>query len=362
MPHPVFLSAGFRTPLAAFRGDLAGLSFDALALPVLQASLTGGTVDAGFFGLPQTSGWGPAPARRLARLAGLELPCFQAASGLEALYLAACAVESGRLQSALVCAVSQPSRVPYYLPQAREGKRLGHAQLLDGLVHDVLHCAWSDASLWEGMAHLAERQAIGREDADHCAQEARERGRATGMAGLPIAAVWLPARKRQDPVELRSDKLIERPDDPHARERNPLMTEGKTTAFNRAPLADAAACVRVSNQDSEGAARLSSKAVAVRERDPLLAAVSALELAGAGRDEALALPTACAVQLLAQLKLLGRASDSVHPDGGTLARGWAPGASGLMGLIELLARRPERGAVASGDLSGQGYAFAIETT
>ncbi len=362
MPHTVFLSAGFRTPLGAFRGDLAGLRFDALALPVLQATLAAsGDVEAAFFGLPQTTGWGPVPGRRLARLAELEVPCFQSVSGLEALFQAVCAVESGRLQHVLVCAVSQPSQVPFYLPQAREGKRLGHARLLDGLVHDVLHSAWSDAGIWELTSHLAERQAVDRADADSCALQARERGRSLGMAGLPIARVMLPARKRQDPVELCSDALLERPADEHYAQRKPLVADGKTTDFNRATLADAAVCLRVSCEASEGASRLQSRAVAVRPRDPLLAAATALEQAGAGGAGALELDAPSAVQLLANLKVLGRSPDSVHAGGGALARGWAPGAGGLIGLVELLARKPERGAVAGGDLSGQGYAFAIET-
>ena len=39
------------------------------------------------------------------------------------------------------------SRVPYYAPGARAGLRMGHAQLLDGMLLDGLWCAPKDTPL-----------------------------------------------------------------------------------------------------------------------------------------------------------------------------------------------------------------------
>ncbi len=363
MSSEIFLSAGYRTPIGAFRSDFARLRPDALALPALRASLAAGPVEAACFGLPLTSGCGPTLGRRLTRLAGAEVPCFTSPTGLGALWDAVAAVRLGTYGSCLVAALAQPSRVPYYLPDAREGKRLGHARLIDGLVCDALSDPWADAGLFATVAHLAERQAIDRGAADARAVLERERGREAGMAGN-IATVTLPAQRRQDPVDVVADSLLARSVPEGYSELGALTPDGKTTEFNRAPLGDAAVCLRVGREPLPGAMRLMRAEVAVREADPLLAPASALEKSEAELTELeLELEVVSASHLLANLKVLGLPFDSplVHPAGGGLARGWPLAAGGLVGVVEMLARAPARGAVAAGDISGQGYAFVLET-
>ena len=54
------------------------------------------------------------------------------------------------------------SQAPYLLPRARFGLRLGDANLVDGLVHDGLWCAFNDVHMGNLAEYTAEKAGLPR--------------------------------------------------------------------------------------------------------------------------------------------------------------------------------------------------------
>jgi len=134
----VILSA-VRTPTGKFLGALKGFSATQLgALAVAEAVRRAGIdpqiVDECIMGLVVSAGLGQNPARQAALNGGL--PEHVAAltinkvcgSGLKAVMIADQAIRAGDVDVAVAGGMESMSNVPYYLPGARTGYRLGHQQ------------------------------------------------------------------------------------------------------------------------------------------------------------------------------------------------------------------------------------------
>lgn len=97
-----------------------------------------------------STGLGQAPARQAALGAGLPdsvgaLTINKACgSGLMAVVLAARAIALGDADVIIAGSMESMSRAPYLLDQAREGYGMGHAELIDAMVHDGLWDPYHD--------------------------------------------------------------------------------------------------------------------------------------------------------------------------------------------------------------------------
>ena len=75
------------------------------------------------------------------------------------------------------------SNVPYYLPQARSGYRLGHGTLLDGLLHDGLWDPHVDQHMGQCAESCAQKYGISRSQQDDHALETFRRADEAAMSG-----------------------------------------------------------------------------------------------------------------------------------------------------------------------------------
>src|ERR1700686_2231843 len=154
MREAVIVSA-VRTPTGKFLGALKSFTAPELgalvvAEAVRRAGVEAGIVDECIMGNVVTAGLGQNPARQAALRGGL--PDHVAAltinkvcgSGLKAVMLAAQAIATGDIDVAGAGGMESMSHAPYLLPHAREGLRMGNAQLVDSMVHDGLWCAFQD--------------------------------------------------------------------------------------------------------------------------------------------------------------------------------------------------------------------------
>ena len=153
MPSAVIVSFA-RTPIGKFRGGLSHLSAPKLASLAIRGALDrvndGGNdlrIAEAFMGNVLSAGSGQAPCRQAVLSAGLPESTIcntinkVCASGMKAISLAAQSIEASahdKTFALLAGGMESMSNVPHYLPTSRSGQALGHAKIIDGIIHDGL--------------------------------------------------------------------------------------------------------------------------------------------------------------------------------------------------------------------------------
>src|SRR5918998_2742908 len=134
--------SGVRTPTGRFQGalkDFAATDLGALVVreSVRRANVPPEEVDEVIMGCVVQAGLGQAPARQAALKAGLtpEVSALTinmvCGSGLRAVALAAQSVKLGDADIIVAGGMESMSNIPYALPQAREGYRMGNGNIVD---------------------------------------------------------------------------------------------------------------------------------------------------------------------------------------------------------------------------------------
>merc|ERR1719326_1956132 len=124
---------------------------------------------------------GQAPARQASMGAGIPVAarCTTVnkvcASGMKAISLAAQSIALGHADVAVAGGLESMSNVPYYAPSQRAGARLGHASLLDGVIHDGLWDPYDDKHMGMCAEACADEYAISRAEQDAYALASYER-------------------------------------------------------------------------------------------------------------------------------------------------------------------------------------------
>lgn len=105
------------------------------------------------------------------------------ASGMQAVILAAEAIQSGKSRVVLCGGTESMSNAPYLLPRARTGLKLGDAVLVDALLRDGLVDTFSGKHMGWTAERLAEDYGITREAQDRFAVRSQQRWGAAHKAG-----------------------------------------------------------------------------------------------------------------------------------------------------------------------------------
>src|SRR3954467_14959078 len=144
---PIVIVSAARTPMGAFQGELRNfaapeLGAAAIRAAVERAKIGADEVDEVILGCVLPAGQGQAPARQASLFAGLpqKVPCTTinkvCGSGMKAVMMAAQAISAGDVEIVVAGGFESMSNAPYYLQKARTGYRLGHGQLVDGVIKD----------------------------------------------------------------------------------------------------------------------------------------------------------------------------------------------------------------------------------
>lgn len=144
---PVLILSAVRTPLGALGGSLRTAGAVRLGASVIQTAVARSGVEAEgigevVMGCAFQAGMGPNPARQAALQAGLPAGVSAwtlnqlCASGLMAVIQTARNLDADQSSIAVAGGFESPSNVPYLLPSARWGKRMGAAELRDPLLQD----------------------------------------------------------------------------------------------------------------------------------------------------------------------------------------------------------------------------------
>ncbi|HEV8325071.1 MAG TPA: thiolase family protein [Myxococcota bacterium] len=356
-----------RTPIGSFQGALASVAAPQLGATAIRAALerakvrvTGdgaARVDEVYMGCVLPAGTGQAPARQAALAAGLPntTPCVTVnkvcGSGLYAVMLADRAIRAGDAEVVVAGGMENMSQAPYYLPKARDGYRLGHGQVLDGLVKDGLWDVYNDFHMGNAAELCARECDVPRDAQDAFAAESYRRAQAAIGAGQfkpEIVAVEVAGRKGT--VRVDTDEEPGRGDVAKLATLKPAFEKtGTVTAGNASSINDGAAALVVM-----------SRARAEKYGHPILARIVGHGSAAQAPEWFTTAPAAAIEATLARLSLttkdvdlyeineafavvsiinnrkLGLDPDRVNIWGGAVALGHPIGASGARVLVTLL--------------------------
>ena len=389
----VFLLSACRTPIGKFQGALSGFrapELGALAAreAMQRAGVSGEQVDEVIFGNVLQAGLGQNPARQVARASGVpdSVPPFTVnkvcGSGLKAVMLAAQSIRAGDNQLVLAGGMESMSNAPYLVPAAREGVRLGHAQLVDAMIWDGLWDVYSDKHMGLTGELVAEEYGISRTQQDEFSAESHRRAAdawAQGRFDAETFEVEVPQRKG-DPLRIRHDEGIREGTTAEslAKLRPAFAKDGSVTAGNASQISDGAAAVVVASGakvDELGAtplARITAYAAGGMAPEWVMmapkAAVENLEKrSGLSRHDfdLIEINEAFASGACSLVKTLELDYAKVNVNGGAVALGHPIGASGARILTTLLYGLRDRGGkrgLATLCLGGgNAVALAVET-
>lgn len=387
----IVLCTPVRTPIATFGGALKETPATDLGAAVIRealrrAGLAADLVHTVVMGQVIQAGARMNPARQASVGAGLpvEVPAMTVnrvcGSGAQAIATAAIEIAAGYAQVAIAGGMENMDQAPYLMPGARWGQRMGDAQLLDSMLRDGLHDAFSGQHSGWHTEDLVSRYGITREEQDRWAARSQQRFGAAQAAGQfddEIVAIELVGRK--GPVNFAKDEA-NRPDttvEALARLEPAFRKDGTITAGNAPGLNSGASAMIVAERafaEAHGLqpwARLVSLGVAAVEPGMFgIGPVPAVKLALARANwkhtdvERIEINEAFAAITLACLRELDLPEDIVNVEGGSIAHGHAIGATGAVLTTRLLHSmrrdRLKRGMVTLCIGGGQGIALALE--
>ncbi|HEX3694381.1 MAG TPA: thiolase family protein [Polyangia bacterium] len=387
----VVIVSGARTPIGSFQGELASVSAPRLGAVAIKAALERAGVPPAsvgevYMGCVLPAGIGQAPARQASIAAGVP-PSVGAVtvnkvcgSGLKAVVLGANAIATGEHEVVVAGGMESMSNAPYLLPKAREGLRLGHAQVIDSLIQDGLWDAYGNVHMGDCGELCAKEKGVSRKDQDDFAAESYRRAlraQAEGSFRGEIAPVEV-AQRKGPPKIVSEDEEPKRGDIEKLPSLRPaFQKDGTITAGNASSINDGAAALVLTSAElakSNGwkpLCRIVGSAGHAQAPEwfttaPAGAIDKLLKKIGwkTAEVDLWEINEAFAVVSVINNRMLGLDPARVNVWGGAVALGHPIGASGARVLVTLLAALTaagkKRGVASLCIGGGEGIAVAIE--
>ena len=394
----VVILGAARTPIGKYGGSLrrihpAELGAVAARAALHRAGVGPDDVDDVWIGHARQAGSGPNPARQVGRRAGLPdtVPAQTVnkacASGLQAIASGAQAIALGEARVVVVGGIESMSRMPYLIDSedARWGRRMGHADLVDGMYRDGFFCPLSELIMGETAEVLARQYGITREASDAYALGSQQRAAAAVSAGhfdAEIAPVEVSDRRGQVTVVARDEHLrpgttiasLEKlaPVFPEVEGRPGIITAGSASGITDGGAALVlASAARAEELGCRPMARLAGWASAgvdprIMGIGPVPAMQKLFTRLSRTIDEydLVELNEAFAPQVLAVLRDVPIMRDRLNVNGGAIALGHPIGCTGARMVVTLLyeleRRKAGRGLAALCVSGGMGMALAVD--
>lgn len=384
----VYIVSAVRTPIGSFGGTLSALSAPQLGSHAIKAALERIKLDPKevqevYFGNVLSAGVGQAPVTQASIGAGLPntVPGTTinkvCASGMKAIALAAESILLGDNDCVVAGGMESMSNVPYYLDKARNGYKLGHGSVTDGLVKDGLWDVYKDYHMGNAAELCATECKISRAEQDAYALESYRRSVEAYKNGAfkdEIAPISVPVRGK-DPIVVSEDEEYKNLKADKVPSLKPaFQKDGTVTAANASKLNDgAAALVLMSKEKADQLgirpiAKIRSYADAQQAPEwfttaPAKALPRAIEKAGLKPEqiEYYEINEAFSVVAIANNQLMKLDSARVNVFGGAVSLGHPLGASGARIVVTLISVLRQRGAKigAAGICNGGGGASAM---
>lgn len=366
MSREVVIASAVRTPIGSFQGALASVSAPklgatAIAEALRRAGVEGREVDEVgevIMGMVLPAGVGQAPARQAARAAGvpdhvgaltLNKVC---GSGLKAVMLAAQAIKAGEAEIMVAGGMESMSNVPYLLPGARDGFRMGNRAAVDGMIHDGLWDPYKDYHMGNAGELCARECGISRDRQDAFAAESYRRAQHAVSEGLfdpEIVPVEVTGRKGEVTKVSRDEEPFKGDIAKLPSLRAAFVKDGTVTAGNAPSINDGAAALVVMSREQADKRGITPLAT-ISGYSGFAQAPEWFTTAPAGAMQALLAKTgkqvsdidlwevneAFSVVALVNQDKLGIPSDRLNVRGGAVALGHPIGCSGARVLVTLI--------------------------
>ena len=386
----IVILSGARTAIGTFGGSLASTPLSEIATHVTKAALERAGVEGGQIGSVVFGNVGVTEPRDayLSRVAAIQagIPDTTPAmnvnrlcgSGAQAIVSAAQALMLGDADFALAGGAESMSRMPYILPAARFGQKMGDAAAQDMLL-GTLACPFGTGHMGVTAENVAREHEVSRAEQDAFALESQTRAAraiAEGRFKDQIVPVEIKTRKGvvtfdtdEHPKATSLDKL--------AGLRPAFQKDGSVTAGNASGINDGAGAVVLATAAAAEAAGLKPRfrvlgyalggvAPRVMGYGPIPAVRALCENTGlsVGDFDVIESNEAFAAQALAVSKELGLDPAKVNPNGGAIALGHPVGATGAIltvkAMYELDRIGGKKALITMCIGGGQGIALAIE--
>ncbi|OQR82364.1 acetyl-CoA acetyltransferase [Achlya hypogyna] len=354
-PRDVVIVSYARTPIATFNGALGSLTGPELGAiankaAIERAGISVNDIQEAYLGNVVSAAIGQAPARQSVLKAGIPdtVPCTTinkvCASGMKAIAMAAQSIMAGSQDIILAGGFESMTNIPYYLPKARTGYRLGDGKLVDGVIHDGLWDPYNNQHMGNCGEKCAADFGFTREDQDRFAIESYTRAANAAKAGkfsAEIVPVSIPQKKGDPKIFASDDEIFNVKLDKIPTLRPAFKKDGTVTAANASPLNDGAAALVVMSRERATAMGLKPLArilgfgdAAHKPVDFTTAPAKAVPIAAkhAGLDlkdiEYHEINEAFSVVALANMELMKLDHARVNVNGGAVALGHPIGMSG----------------------------------
>ena len=390
MSNPIAILSAMRTPMGGLMGSLSSLSASdlggvAISSAISKSGLNASDIDEVLMGSVLTAGQGQAPARQAALAAGLPVstPCTTVnkvcGSAMKSIMLGGNALRSGQASVVVAGGMESMSGAPYLLPQARQGYRFGHAQMLDHMQYDGLQDAYQGVAMGNFAETCASKYQFSREMQDAFAIESLSRAKQAiekGYFANEVAPVTVSNRRGDVVVDTDEQPGNAKPEKiPQLRPA--FQKDGSVTAANASSISDGAAALALMMSDEAEARGLKPIALIhgydewAQEPEwfttaPVTAVQNTLKRVGWSIDEVdlWEINEAFAVVAMAAMHELSIPHSKLNVHGGACALGHPIGASGariLVTLIHAMQRRGDKKGMASLCIGGgEATAMAIE--
>lgn len=370
MKTAVIVSA-VRTPIGSFNGVFSPIPATKLGSIAIAEALgrinhPPDQVDEVYMGCVLSAGLGQAPARQASIGAGIPNSVGATTvnkvcgSSLKAVIMAAQTIAVGDARVVVAGGMENMTRAPYLLEKARQGYRLGHAELMDSLVKDGLWDVYNNFHMGNGGELCAAKYKLTRRELDDFALESYRRAQeaiATGIFKRETVPVDVPQRKGA-PLTVTDDEEPNRVDLSRLRELKPVFQEDGVLTVGNSPSCNDGAAALVVMAEEEAAhlgltplARIVGYAGAALAPEWFtIAPVEAIKLVlkktslSIGDIDLFEINEAFSAVSLAINRELGLDPKKVNVNGGAVALGHPIGATGARILTTLLHAMEARGA------------------
>ena len=351
-----------RTPIGSFGGKLSSISATKLGSIAIQGAIEKINLDPKlieevYMGNVISAGLGQAPAKQAAIFAGIsnETPCTTinkvCSSGMKAIMIGAQSIQSGINDIVVTGGMENMSSIPFYLSDMRNGKKLGHSKVEDGLLVDGLTDVYDNVHMGVCAEICAEEMNINREQQDKFALMSYKRSKEAWDSGFfkkEIKEVKITNRKGDSIIE-KDEEFQNINIEKFKTLRTVFKKDGTITAGNASTINDgAAAIILMSKEKAEelgikALAKIISYADASQEpkwftTTPTNALNKALKKINLAKEDVdyWELNEAFSVVGLANIKKLGIDANKVNIHGGAVSLGHPLGCSGARIIVTLI--------------------------
>lgn len=382
----VFIVSVARTPVGAASGSLASLTATQLGSVAMKAALeraqlNGEEIDEIFMGNVLSANVGQAPVTQAMIGAGIsnKTPGTTVnkvcASGMKAIMLGAQSIMTGENSVVMAGGMESMSNAPYYLDKARTGYRMGHGQIIDGMIKDGLWDPYGNVHMGNCGEVCAKHYNFTREAQDEYSINTYKRAQDAYDAGMFANEIVPVEVKGKETVIVSEDEQYKKVKFDKIPTLKPAFAkDGTVTAANASPISDGASAVVLMSGEEMNKRGLKPIAKIIGFADaaqapewfttaPSIAVPKALKMAGISIEQVdfFEVNEAFAVVSMANAKELNIPMEKVNAWGGAIALGHALGNSGARITITLSSILKAKGAKygVAGICNGGGGASAI---